>query len=77
MLTTIFPDKTKDIENALEGREDRIKVRNYLTRNLPARKEEVLRLWNQEGAEVIMRDIEELIEEAKKRAAKLKDKDER
>lgn len=77
MLTTIFPDKTKDIENALEGREDRIKVRNYLIRNLPARKEEVLRLWNQEGAEVIMRDIEELIEEAKKRAAKLKDKDER
>ena len=48
-----------------------------LIRNLPARKEEVLRLWNQEGAEVIMRDIEELIEEAKKRAAKLKDKDER
>ena len=54
MLTTLFPGKEDEIEEALEGRELRIATRDYIIETLPEMKERILKIWNKEGAEKVM-----------------------
>lgn len=70
MLTTLFPDKIDEIEEALDGREFRISTRDYIIETLPEKKEVVKSLWNREGAEKVMARMVELIKKAKENKEK-------
>lgn len=73
MLTTLFPGKEEEIEEALEGRELRIATRDYIIDVLPEMKERILKIWNKEGAEKVMARAAEIAKQTLENRTKKSD----
>ena len=65
MLVNLFPEKSKEIEEVLVKRQERIEVRDYLLEVLPQKRESIFKLFNEERGVKVMKRMAEMIDDLK------------